>query len=143
MADLKTMLDNNMSITDINNNVNQFIGSANGHADKLKLTFVALHLLQEGSKLLCSVDTAAFISELRCEINNIETQTADLSKEYNAHLAQDDEIYALIMDGNDNQILNIQKQIHELLSKYDDKIRRLVEVRDELPIEKQLEQEKK
>ena len=43
MEDLKTILETNISIVDINNKVNKFIDSAKDFDDKLKLAFVALN----------------------------------------------------------------------------------------------------
>ena len=48
----------------------------------------------------------------------------------------------LLSDPNSNRIADIQNQIDSLLTEYDNLIKALVELRDNLPIEKQLEKER-
>lgn len=142
MEDLKTILDNNVSIVDINDKVNKFIDSAKDYDDKLKLTFVALNLLKEGVNLLNSVGHDDFIKQVKEKIDKAEKEHQTLSVLYGVNLKQNDEISALFTGEYDNRISSIQKKIPELLSEYDRIIRELVETRDKLPIEKQLEKEK-
>lgn len=135
MADLKTMLDNNMSITDINNNVNQFVGSANGHADKLKLTFVALNLLEAGSELLKSVKPDDFISQVKEKINEMKKEKETLSKGYVSHLEQNNKVFEILGDQNNDQIHKLQGNIQELLNEYDGVLREMVAVWDKEQVE--------
>ena len=135
MEDLKKMLDSNiLSITDINNNVNQFIGSANGYSDKLKLTFVALHLLEKGSELLKSVKPDEFILQVKEKINEMEKEKETLFKAYGVHLEQNDEIIGVLTDKNNSEISNLQQKIQKLLSDYDGIIKELVKKRKELSL---------
>ena len=143
MEELKTMLDNNMPVADINSLVNQFIVSANGHQDKIKLTFVALNLFQEGLKLLKTVDSNVFIKQVKDRIDEVEKQYKSVKEEYAVHLEQNDNIIGVLNDKNNCKITEIQKQIQNLLLYYDGIIKELVEARDKLPIEIQIVQEKK
>jgi len=131
------------SIEDINKQVNEFVRSADQHDDKLKLTVVLLNLIDESSKLLQSIDRKDFISEVEKEVEKISNQADVLSKEYNEHLKQNKEIAEVLSKRNDSQITQLQNQIRDLLKEYDTAIKKLVEAREKLPIEKQLEEEKK
>jgi len=142
MEDLKTMM-GKWSIEDINKQVNEFVRSADQHDDKLKLTVVLLNLIDESSKLLQSIDRKDFISEVEKEVEKISNQADVLSKEYNEHLKQNKEIAEVLSKRNDSQITQLQNQIRDLLKEYDTAIKKLVEAREKLPIEKQLEEEKK
>lgn len=142
MDDLKTMMDS-LSIKDINENVHQFIHSADGNDNKIKLTFVLLNLIHEGLELLKSINFNDFISEVKSRVDEIGKQTKSLSNEYYEHLKQNKEITELLSDKNDNRISDLQSQISKMLSEYDGILKTLVEARDKLPIEKQIEQEKK
>ena len=81
MEDLKTILENNMSIVDINDKVNRFVDSAKDYDDKLKLTFVALNLIQKASELAHSIDSNAFITQIKDRIGDIEKQAKIISEE--------------------------------------------------------------
>lgn len=143
MEDLKTLLDKGMSIVDINRNTSEFIHTADGYPDKLKLVYVLLNLIQEGTESLRSVNMSDFISQIRGRVDEIEKQSGALSMEYGTHLKQNNEITNLLTKTSDNRIAEIQRQVRELLLEYDRLVKSLVEIRDRLPIEKQLEQEKK
>lgn len=142
MEDFKTMLDKGMSIVEIDNAINQFFVSIDGYSDQLKLTYVLLHLIQEGSRLLRSIDAKDFISQMKERINEVEEQSKTLFKEYNALFLQNKEIVEVLLNGNGKQASGINNEIKELLSKYDLIIKELVRTKESLPIEKQLEQEK-
>ena len=142
MEDLKTILENNMSIVDIDDKVNRFVDSAKDYDDKLKLTFVALNLLKKGSELLKSVDPNDFISQVTEKINEMKKEKETLSKEYGFHLEQNDNIISVFGDKTD-QIIEKQKKIQTLLSEYDEIIKKLVEQRETLSVEQQISIEKK
>lgn len=140
MEDLRTMLDK-QSITDINQTINEFIHTGDGYPDKLKLVSVLLNLIQEGNELLSSVDLGDFISKISDRVSEIDLQAKALKDTYGVHLIQNDKIIESLTNEKSNNITDIQQQIKKLLSEYDDIIKKLVEVRDNLPIERQLEQE--
>ena len=132
-----------LSIADIQKQVHEFIHSAENHDNKLKLTFVLLNLIDESQEVLKGIDHRDFISEVDKKVNEIVVPAMNLSKEYNEHLKQNQEISEVLTNGNDSQFAEYQTQISVLLKKYDEVIKKLVEARDKLPIEKQREQEKK
>ena len=132
-----------LSIADIQKQVHEFIHSAENHDNKLKLTFVLLNLIDESQEVLKGIDHKDFISEVDKKVNEIVVPAMNLSKEYNEHLKQNQEISEVLTNGNDSQFAEYQTQISVLLKKYDEVIKKLVEARDKLPIEKQREQEKK
>lgn len=140
MEDLKNMMDS-LPIAEINQQIGQFIHSADGYDNKLKVTFVLLNLIQEAAQLLGGVDSNEFISEVRKRVDELDKQSTSLAEAYHTQMAQNDEIVDMLSDNTNNRITDIQNQIGILLSEYDNIVRMLVEVRDNLPIEKQLEKE--
>ena len=134
MEDLKTILENNMSIVDINDKVNRFVDSAKDYDDKLKLTFVALNLIQKASELAHSIDSNAFITQIKDRIGDIEKQAKIISEEYGTHLIQNDIIIDALINKDDQQINDIKHQIKDLLSTYDSVIKTLVEERERLSL---------
>lgn len=142
MEDLKTMLDKGMSIADIRKNTNQFVDSAKDYPNKLALVFVILNLIQEASNLLRSVDSKDFISQIVERINEIEKQTKSLSEEYRTHLNQNDAIIDALRNNDNTQVIEMQKQLHDLLSAYDGIIETLVKERESLSVEEQISIEK-
>lgn len=142
MENLKTMLDKGMSIAEINRNTSEFIHSADGYPDKLRLVSVLLNLIQEGNRLLNSVDLGDFISKISDGVRELDLQTKALKDTYGVHLVQNDKVIESLTNKKNNCVTDMQQQINKLLSEYDAIIKELVESRDKLPIEKQLEQEK-
>jgi len=142
MENLKSLMDSR-TIADIFQTMHQFIHSADGYGNKLKLTFVLMNLIREGTELLQSVDSSEFISDIRKRVNELDQQAGSLAEEYHAQLLQDNEIQEILSDNTSTRVSDIQGQIDVLLQEYDKIIKALVELRDSLPIEKQIEQEKK
>ena len=142
MENLKSLMDSR-TIADIFQTMHQFIHSADAYGNKLKLTFVLMNLIQEESKLLLSVRREEFISEIRSRVNELTEQSDSLGEEYLAQLTQNNEIVEVLSNSSSNRISDLQSQMGSLLSEYDRLIKALVDMRDHLPIEKQLEEEKK
>ena len=142
MENLKILLDS-YPLSEVNQATNQFVHSADGYNNKLKLTFVLLNLIQEETGLLQSVNSSEFISDIRKRVDELNQQAGSLAEEYHAQLLQNNEIQEILSDKKSTRVSDIQVQINSLLQDYDKIIKALVEIRDSLPIEKQLEQEKK
>ena len=134
MEDIKTMLDNKMPIAEIKDSIHRYIYSANSYPDKLSLTIVMLHLIQEGANMLQSVDTKDFISQIVEKINEIEKQTKSLSEQYHTHLNQNDTIIDALRNNDNAQVVEMQRQLHDILSTYDGIIKTLVEERDKMSL---------
>ncbi len=142
MEDLKALMEQ-QPIMQVNQTIQQFVHSADGYDNKLKLTFVLLNMLQEGIQLLLSTDSEEFLSKVRKRIAELDKQSKGLADVYHMQLLQNNEIIELLTDPTSNRIADIQNQIDVLLKEYDGIIKSLVEIRDNLPIEKQIEIEKK
>lgn len=134
MEDIKAMLDNKLPIAEIKDSIHRYIYSANSYPDKLSLTIVMLHLIQEGANMLQSVDTKDFISQIVEKINEIEKQTKSLSEQYHTHLNQNDTIIDALRNNDNAQVIEMQRQLHDILSTYDGIIKTLVEERERLPL---------
>lgn len=134
MEDIKTMLDNKLPFAEIKDSIHRYIYSANSYPDKLSLTIVMLHLIQEGANMLQSVDTKDFISQIVEKINEIEKQTKSLSEQYHTHLNQNDTIIDALRNNDNAQVIEMQRQLHDILSTYDGIIKTLVEERERLPL---------
>jgi archaellum component FlaC len=142
MENLKILLDS-YPLSEVNQATNQFVHSADGYNNKLKLTFVLLNLIHEEIGLLQSVNSSEFISDIRKRVDELNQQAGSLAEEYHAQLFQNNEIQEILSDKKSTRVSDIQVQINSLLQDYDKIIKALVEIRDSLPIEKQLEQERK
>lgn len=134
MEDIKTMLDNKMPIAEIKDSIHRYVYSANSYPDKLSLTIVMLHLIQEGANMLQSVDTKDFISQIVEKINEIEKQTKSLSEQYHTHLNQNDTIIDALRNNDNAQVIEMQRQLHDILSTYDGIIKTFVEERDKMSL---------
>ena len=139
---LKTMMESK-SINEIEQELTEFVRSGDGYENKLKLTFVLLSIIEAGTQSLQSVDLGDFITQIKNKVEETRLQASATSDEFNAHINQDDEITGLLVGRENNRIAVIQGEVRSLLKEYDSIIKNLVQIHDQLPIEKQLEQEKK
>ena len=137
---LKTMMESK-SINEIEQELTEFVRSGDGYENKLKLTFVLLSIIEAGTQSLQSVDLGDFITQIKNKVEETRLQASATSDEFNAHINQDDEITGLLVGRENNRIAVIQGEVRSLLKEYDSIIKKLVQIHDQLPIEKQLEQE--
>jgi flagellar motility protein MotE (MotC chaperone) len=142
MEDLKHLLDN-ANLTEINQEVHQFVHSADGYENRLKLVFALQYLNVESDKLLRTVDMDGFISDIQERIGNLNKQSEKMCAEYHAELTQNDLVARALADSSDNRIEDIQHQISKLLEEYDAAIKTLVELREKMSIEQQISAEGK
>lgn len=134
MEDLKTMLDKKMSIAEIKKGIHQYIYSADGYPDKLSLAFVMRDLIQEGSNLLQSINSKDFISQVDEMRNEVVKRTESLSEEYHTQFDQNNRIIDVLRNNDNTQIIEMQKQIKDMLKEYDGIINTLVGERKKLPL---------
>jgi hypothetical protein len=138
---LKTMMESK-SINEIEQELTEFVHSGDGYENKLKLTFVLLSIIKAGTQSLQSVDVGEFITQVRDKVEETRVQASATSNEFNAHIDQNDEITGVLVGMKNNRIEKIQGDVRSLLKEYDLIIKRLVQIHDHLPIDKQLEREK-
>ena len=134
MEDLKTILDSSMPIVEIKDAIKQFLQSAYDYLDKLRLTVVAMSLLQESSNLIGTVDPDVFISQVKNQISEIESTAKAVSKGYKTWITQNDKVINTINSSSDSEISKMQLKIQMLLSEYDDIIRLFGESRKKLSL---------
>ncbi len=139
---LKIMMESE-SINEIEQKLTEFIHSGDGYDNKLKLTFVLLSIIETGIQSLQSVDLGDFITQVKNKVEKTRLQASATSDEFNAHINQNDEITGVLVGKENNRIAVIQDEVRSLLKEYDSIIKKLVQIHDQLPIEKQLEKEKK
>ncbi len=142
MEDLKAMLDKGMSIAEIKETINQFVDSARVYADtdKLKLTFVLLNLIQEGTSVLRTISVNDFTKQVNERINKVKKEYEISFNEYGAHMTQNDSVIDVLCRNKDNRISIIQEEIQELLSEYDGILNELVEDRRNMSLSEILKQ---
>lgn len=139
---LKAMMESK-SINEIEQELTEFVHSGDGYENKLKLTFVLLSIIEAGTQSLQSVDFGDFITQVKNKVEETRLQASATSDEFNVHINQDNEITGGLVGKENHRIAVIQDEVRSLLKEYDSIIKKLVQIHDQLPIEKQLEQEKK
>ena len=139
MKDLKTLLDEK-SLDQIKQELSQFVHSADGYANRLKITYALLYLINDGCALLKTIDLNSFISDIRKRIEDIESQSGSLKETYDRHLAANKNISAVLASPSDNKLTTQQKEIEKLHREYDGMLKELLERREKLSIEGQLKE---
>lgn len=139
METLKTLLDDK-NLNQINQEFSQFIHSADGYENRLKLTLALISLINESCTLLNTINVNDFISDIRKRIDEIESKSSNLKDNYRRHLDSNKEISNIITNPDDNRISSLQEGITKSLKEYDDILKTIVELRESLPIETMLKE---
>lgn len=142
MEDLVKMLET-LTMKTIQRNIKQFIHSADGYPDRLKLSLVLMEMLREGTDLLGSLDKKDFISAIQKDAVEKIKQARTKYDEFYTHIEQNKKTVGLLTDETDSEISQKQEEITRLLSEYDEILKPLVEKREKLPIQEQMKVEKK
>lgn len=109
---------------------------------KLKLMFVLVHIIEESQKALGEIDINNCLKELRELVNKACEQTEKQKEVLNVRYDQDKQVRNII-DGTNADLQALDKVIEPLLARYEDLLNTLITIREKLPIEKQIELEKK
>lgn len=142
MEELKTILQQN-SISEARQIIHNFVYSAEGFNDKLKLMVGLISLFEESTQLLNNIDTSQFVSQLRQKVEVLNKQSAQLSKAYQTQLLQNENILKILYGTLGDDAIRLQQRIEPILAEYDQLIKLIVKVREQLPIQTQMKQENK
>lgn len=139
MESFKTLLDDK-NLDQLSRELSLFIHSADGYANRLKLTYALLSLIDESCTLLKTVDLDGFISDIKKRIEDVESQSNNLKEVYRRHLYSNKDISSVLANPDDNRVSNLQKEIERLLVEYDSILKGILEIREKLPVEKRLKE---
>lgn len=143
MESFKKLLDDK-DISQISQELSLFIHSADGYANRLKLVYVLLGLMNESCNLLKTIEVEDFISDICKRIEDVEAESNNVKEIYRRHLDSNNEISAVLVNPNRNDISDLKKKIEELLEKFDNLLKQIMADREKLPLDKLLkEQEQK
>lgn len=140
MEDLKDILQ--LPMKEINEKISSFVHSADGFENNIKLYFALLTLMRESMELMNTIDVNDFIEKVRLLLQNINEENVKLNEEYHTQIFQDNEIATVLADNGAGRLLEVQKRVTESLDEYERLMKSIVMTRDQLPLEKQMEQEK-
>ena len=141
MDTLKTLLDDK-NLEQLSRELSQFIHSAEGYANRLKLTYALLGLIDECCTLLKTVDLDGFISDVRKRIEDVESQSSNLKEVYRRHLYSNKGISSVLANPDENRVSYLQNEIERLLVEYDSILKGILETREKLPVEMLLKEKK-
>jgi hypothetical protein len=141
METFKTLLDD-YDLVQLGQKLSQFIHSADGYDNRLKLTFALIDLLNEGCTLLKTIDVNDFINDIRKRVEEIESQSSVLKESYRRHFDSNNDISTILANPGDNRISTLQEGITKSLKEYDSILRAIVELRESLPLETLLKEQK-
>jgi len=143
MESFKKLLDEK-DISQISQELSLFIHSADGYANRLKLVYVLLGFMSESCNLLKTIEVEDFISDICKRIEDVEAESNNVKEIYRRHLDSNNEISAVLVNPNRNDISDLKKKIEELLEKFDNLLKQIMADREKLPLDKLLkEQEQK
>lgn len=134
METFKTLLDDK-NIDQISQDLSQFIHSADGYENRLKLTISLLGLINESCALLQTIDVNGFINDIRQRIEDVGSQSNNLKEAYRRHLDSNEAINAVLANPDENRMSTLQKDIERLLGEYDSLLESILRRREELPIQ--------
>lgn len=139
MESFKKLLDEK-DINQISQELSQFIHSADGYANRLKLVYVLLGLINESCNLLKTIEVKDFISDIRDRIEGVESESSNTKEIFNRHLGSNNDISA-ILDPNNNRVSTLQEEIKKRLEEYDMILKGIIESREKLPVQTLLKEQ--
>lgn len=142
MEDLKQMLDNKKPIKEIEKSITESFDNIKDFQDKLKLVFILLHILQEGSKLLSSINSDDFISILKEKIDNTKIDLESKSSMYKTYLDQNTGLMDILLLEDNEEFTKLCNDIKSNLSNIDAMIANLVEEREKMELSEIADKEK-
>lgn len=143
MESFKKLLDEK-DISQISQELSQFIHSADGYANRLKLVYVLLGFMSESCNLLKTIEVDDFISDIRKRIDDVESESSNAKEIFHRHLGSNNDISAILANPNNNRVSSLQEEIKKLLGEYDLILKGIIESREKLPVQTLIkEQEQK
>lgn len=101
--------------------------------NKLKLVLVLVHIIEESQKILGSVDINFFLEVLKKRIEEVCEQTENQKRVQTLRYYQD-KFVRDIVDGTSDELSYLEKEIEPLLVRYEQVLKSLVEIRDNMPL---------
>ena len=101
--------------------------------NKLKLAYVLVHIIDESQKALFNMDTSNLVNELRsliekaCETSEKQIEIQKLRHTQNKQVKD-------IIDGTNDELNNLDRQIESLLSQYESVLTPLINYRNSLSL---------
>lgn len=130
------------TLDDLCNSITQEIAQLSSAEYKLKLAFVLVHIIDESQKALGEINIDSCLKKLQKLVNDACEQTEKQKKVQKLRFDQDKEERDII-DGSNSELLALDREIEPLLARYESILNTLIKIREKLPIEKQIELEKK
>lgn len=142
MKDLHQMLENKRPIKDINGVISGSLDKLKNFPDKLKLVFILLHILQEGSNVLSSIDSEDFISILKEKIDKTKSDLESTSSMYKVYLEENTKLMNILLIEDNEDFIGLCNKIKSSLSEIDTMINRLVTAREKMELKEIADKEK-
>lgn len=129
MEDLKQMLDNKKPIKEIEKSITESFDNIKDFQDKLKLVFILLHILQEGSKLLSSINSDDFITILKNKMVETEKELKSKRSIYEVYLEENSKLMNILLLDDNDEFIKLCENIKYSLSEIDKMIDSLARAR--------------
>lgn len=134
MAYLKEKFDDkSLHLDDLCNLLTKEITELATEGYKLKLMFVLVHIIEESQKVLGNLDTNNLVNELRKLVDKTLGQSEKQIAVQKLRHAQNKQVKDII-DGSNEELDNLDRQIESLLSQYERTLKSLVNYRNSLSL---------
>ena len=125
--------DKSLHLDDLCNLLTKEITELSTEEYKLKLMFVLVHIIEESQKVLGNLDTNNLINELRKLVDKTLGQSEKQIAVQKLRHVQNKQVKDII-DGSNEELDNLDKQIESLLSQYERTLKSLVNYRNSLSL---------
>jgi archaellum component FlaC len=125
--------DKSLHLDDLCNLLTKEITELSTEEYKLKLMFVLVHIIEESQKVLGNLDTNNLINELRKLVDKTLGQSEKQIAVQKLRHVQNKQVKDII-DGSNEELDNLDKQIESLLSQYERVLKSLVNFRNSLSL---------
>ena len=126
----------------ISNEIHSFFLGASQHPNKLKLSIVTASIIEEALTVLSSIDYDSFLSDLNSKLDNLYMMASESQKKHNAHFELDKIVRSALGDTDSREWLSLDEQVNRSITRMDEVLKQVIELRDKLPIAKIVEKRK-
>ena len=118
----------------ISDEVHSFFLDSRKYPNKLKLSIATAAIIEEALAVLESINYDNYINELRSRLDNISKMASESHTKHSAHRELDSLVLNDLGEKDNKNLFSLDEQISLFLTRLDEALKQVIELRDKLPI---------
>ena len=126
----------------ISDDVHSFFSDASRHPNKLKLSIATASIIEAALSVISSINYDDYITELKSKLDGLSMMASESHKKHSAHFDLNKLVRNDLGETDNKDLLSLDEQIERSITRMDEVLKQIIELRDKLPIEKVVEKRK-